>query len=88
MLGVPIAELFHRVRVALAAEMFERVGRGNRPHLRRFLERLAERQSLHQSTAERIANARGVDDAMRRQRLDVRARNESRVSDPGSRLLV
>jgi len=86
-LRVSIAELFHRVRVALAAEVLERVRGGNGPQLRRFLERLAGRHALHQSTAERIADSGRVDDAMRRERLRVGSR-ESRIPSPGSRLLV
>jgi len=37
-LGVSSAEFLHRVRVALAAEVLERVRGGNGPQLRRFLE--------------------------------------------------
>src|SRR5437762_6776843 len=86
-LGVLSAEFLHRVRVALAAEVLERVRGGNGPQLRRFLERLAGRHALHQSTAERIADSGRVDDAMRRERLRVGS-SESRIPSPGSRLLV
>src|SRR5712691_1896792 len=87
MLRVPIAKLLHRVGVALAAEMFERVGRRDGAELRALLERFAESHPLHQPSAERIADTRRIDDPMRHDGPDV-STSESRIPSPGSRLLI
>src|SRR5262245_40136221 len=71
-LVVPRFEFRPRVRVTLAAEMLERVGGRDTPDAGRTIERDAHRNTLHQAAAKRVADTRGIDDAVRMDRRNVR----------------
>src|SRR5205823_4328583 len=71
MLFVPAAEFRPRVRVAQAAQMLERVRGGDAADARADVERQAHGHPLHQTAAVRIADARRIDDAPRRDRRHV-----------------
>src|ERR1051325_5503636 len=73
MLLVPVPEFLDRVGVTLSTQVLERIRGSDGAELRRFLERLAARHALHQSTTECITDPCRIDDAMRGQRLDVGA---------------
>src|SRR5882672_11030187 len=73
MLLVPLPELVPRVRVALAAEMLERVGGGDAADTRAYLEGQPERHPFHQSPAVGVADTGRIDNPMRCDRRHIDA---------------
>src|SRR6185295_20069039 len=62
---VPLEKLVPGVRVALAAQVLEGVGRGHAAELRARLVRQSAGEPLHQPSAKRVAHAGGIDDPVR-----------------------
>src|SRR5262245_48514072 len=62
--GVARRELFPGERVTLSAEMFERVGRGDRAEFGADAQIRSAREPFHEPAAERVADPGRIDDAI------------------------